>query len=85
MATILGLVGTKLGLEYFGYDIPNLLSLGVIMSLLGGLLTIVFAAWHYTVTRRRDAKIPYGVAIASSALITLAPTLEAGWRSVTGA
>lgn len=57
----------------------------VIMSLLGGALTIVVAAWHYAVTRRRDAKIPYGVAIASAGLITLAPTLEAGWRSVTGA
>ena len=57
----------------------------VIMSLLGGLLTIVVAAWQYTVTRRRDAKIPYGVAIASAGLITLAPMLEAGWRSVTGA
>ncbi|MBB3861406.1 prepilin peptidase CpaA [Novosphingobium hassiacum] len=61
------------------------LKLLVVMSLLGGLLTILFAAWHYTVTRRRDAKIPYGVAIASSGLITLAPVLEAGWRSVTGA
>ncbi len=61
------------------------LKLLVVMSLLGGLLTIVFAAWHYTVTRRRDAKIPYGVAIASAGLITLAPVLEAGWRSVTGA
>lgn len=56
----------------------------VIMSLLGGFLTIVFAAWHYTVTRRRDAKIPYGVAIACAGLITLAPVLEAGWRSVNG-
>ena len=53
--------------------------------LFAGLLTIVVAAWHYTVTRRRDAKIPYGVAIASAGLITLAPMLEAGWRSVTGA
>jgi prepilin peptidase CpaA len=61
------------------------LKLLLIMSLLGGLLTVVMAAWHYTVTRRRDAKIPYGVAIASAGLITLAPVLEAGWRSVTGA
>ncbi|WP_231467302.1 prepilin peptidase [Novosphingobium sp. CECT 9465] len=61
------------------------LKLLVVMSLLGGLLTIIFAAWHYTVTRKRDAKIPYGVAIASAGLITLAPVLEAGWRSVTGA
>lgn len=61
------------------------LKLLVVMSLLGGLLTIIFAGWHYTVTRKRDAKIPYGVAIASAGLITLAPVLEAGWRSVTGA
>jgi len=60
------------------------LKLLVVMSLLGGLLTIVFAVWHYAVTRRRDAKIPYGVAIASAGLITLAPMLEAGWRSVAG-
>ncbi|MFM2370501.1 MAG: hypothetical protein RIS85_223 [Pseudomonadota bacterium] len=61
------------------------LKLVLIMSVLGGILTIVIAAWHYTVTRRRDAKIPYGVAIAAAGLISLAPTLEAGWRSVTGA
>lgn len=61
------------------------LKLLVIMSLIGGVLTIVFAAWHFTVTRRRDAKIPYGVAIASAGLIMLAPMIEAGWRSVTGA
>lgn len=61
------------------------LKLLVVMSLLGGVLTILFAGWHYTVTRKRDAKIPYGVAIASAGLITLAPVLEAGWRSVTGA
>lgn len=61
------------------------LKLLIVMSLLGGVLTLLFAGWHYTVTRRRDAKIPYGVAIASAGLITLAPVLEAGWRSVTGA
>jgi prepilin peptidase CpaA len=60
------------------------LKLLIIMSLIGGALTIVIAAWQFTVTRRRDAKIPYGVAIASAGLITLAPTLEAGLRSVTG-
>jgi len=57
----------------------------IIMSLIGGVLTILMAMWHFTVTRRRDAKIPYGVAIAAAGLITLAPVLEAGWRSVTGA
>ena len=35
VAVILGLVGGKLGLEYFGYEIPNLVSLAVIASLLG--------------------------------------------------
>ncbi|NLR70732.1 peptidase [Novosphingobium sp. ERN07] len=61
------------------------LKLLLIMSLIGGALTILMAMWHFTVTRRRDAKIPYGVAIAAAGLITLAPVLEAGWRSVTGA
>ncbi|OYX96327.1 MAG: peptidase [Novosphingobium sp. 17-62-19] len=57
----------------------------VIMSLIGGVLTILMAMWHFMMTRRRDAKIPYGVAIAAAGLITLAPVLEAGWRSMTGA
>lgn len=61
------------------------LKLLLIMSLIGGALTVLMAMWHFTVTRRRDAKIPYGVAIAAAGLITLAPVLEAGWRSVTGA
>lgn len=61
------------------------LKLLLIMSLIGGALTILMAMWHFTVTRRRDANIPYGVAIAAAGLITLAPVLEAGWRSVTGA
>ena len=61
------------------------LKLLLVMSLIGGVLTLVLAMWHFTVTRRRDAKIPYGVAIASAGLITLFPQLEAGWRTVTGA
>ena len=61
------------------------LKLLIIMSLIGGVLTMIIAAWQFTITRKRDAKIPYGVAIACAGLITLAPTLEAGWRSVTGA
>ena len=63
----------------------SFLKLFIVMSLLGAFLTIVTVAWHFMRTRRRDAKIPYGVAIAVAGLITLAPTLEAGWRSVTGA
>jgi prepilin peptidase CpaA len=57
------------------------LTLILIMALLGGLLTIVFGAWH--VMRRRHDKlaIPYGVAISLAALWTLyvgyAPALTA--------
>lgn len=40
----------------------------VVMALLGGVLTLGFAAWH-TARRRRDRiAIPYGVAIAGAAL-----------------
>lgn len=35
VALILGLVGAKLGAEYFGYEVSNALSLAVITSLLG--------------------------------------------------
>lgn len=36
VALILGFVGAKLGAEYFGYEVPNTVSLGVIVSMLGG-------------------------------------------------
>lgn len=44
----------------------------VIMSLIGGVLTIVFAAWH--IARRKPGRIaiPYGVAICAAGLMTLA-------------
>jgi prepilin peptidase CpaA len=40
----------------------------IVMSIVGGLLTIIFAVWH--VTRRQPGKIaiPYGVAIAFAGL-----------------
>jgi prepilin peptidase CpaA len=48
------------------------LKLIVMMALIGGLLTLVFGAWH--IARRRSGRlaIPYGVAIASAGLWTLA-------------
>jgi len=58
------------------------LKLVIIMSLLGGLLTIVFGAWH--VMRRQTEKlaIPYGVAISAAGLLTIyvayAPAAPAG-------
>ena len=42
------------------------LKLLVIMSLVGGLLTIVFAAWHIARRQKDRIKIPYGVAIAAA-------------------
>lgn len=43
----------------------------IVMSVLGGLLTIVFGAWH--VTRRQTGRIaiPYGVAICMAGLLTV--------------
>lgn len=35
VALILGLVGAKLGAEYFGYEVSNVVSLSVIISILG--------------------------------------------------
>jgi prepilin peptidase CpaA len=47
------------------------LKLVVMMALLGGVLTIVFAAWHMIRGRRERLAIPYGVAIASAGLWVL--------------
>ncbi|MEP7221467.1 MAG: prepilin peptidase [Novosphingobium sp.] len=44
----------------------------VIMSILGGLLTVAFGAWHVMRRHKGRVAIPYGVAISSAALITLA-------------
>ena len=47
------------------------LRLVVVMALLGGVLTIVFGAWHVTRRRKDRLAIPYGVAIASAGLWVL--------------
>lgn len=44
------------------------LKLIIIMALLGGVLTIVFGAWHLTRRRRDKLAIPYGVAISAAGL-----------------
>jgi len=53
----------------------------VAMSLIGALLTIVFAGWHIARRQPGRAAIPYGVAICAAGLLTLAdkslPTLQA--------
>lgn len=44
------------------------LKLLVVMALLGGVLTIIFAAWHMIRGRKDRLAIPYGVAIACAGL-----------------
>jgi len=48
------------------------LQLCLVMALIGGLLTIVFAAWHKMRRRREKIAIPYGVAIAIAGIWILA-------------
>ena len=47
------------------------LRLVVMMALLGGVLTLVFGAWHIARRRKDRLAIPYGVAIASAGLWVL--------------
>ena len=44
------------------------LKLVVLMALLGGVLTLVFGAWHVARRRKDRLAIPYGVAIALAGL-----------------
>lgn len=50
---------------------PLFLNLVVMMALLGGVLTIAFAAWHLMRRRRDKLAVPYGVAIALAGLWVL--------------
>ena len=47
------------------------LNLVVMMALLGGVLTVVFCAWHVARRQREKLAIPYGVAIAMAGLWVL--------------
>ena len=47
------------------------LKLIVMMALLGGLLTVLFCAWHVARRQRDKLAIPYGVAIAMAGLWVL--------------
>lgn len=60
----------------------HFLWLVVVMSLIGGLLTVVFGAWH--VARRQTGRIaiPYGVAICAAGLLTLADKSLPALKSV---
>lgn len=48
------------------------LKLVIMMALLGGVLTIVFAAWHVMRRQKDKIAIPYGVAIAMAGLWVIA-------------
>ena len=47
------------------------LKLLIMMALLGGVLTVVFGAWHVMRRQREKLAIPYGVAIAMAGLWVL--------------
>jgi prepilin peptidase CpaA len=44
----------------------------VVMSLLGGVLTLVVAIWHYASRRQGRVAVPYGIAISFAGLWALA-------------
>lgn len=50
------------------------LDLILAMAVIGGVLTLAFGAWHIARRQRDRLAIPYGVAIASAALLVLAQT-----------
>ena len=49
----------------------NFLKLVIIMAVVGGVLTLGFAAWHVVRRRKDRIAIPYGVAIAIGGLWVL--------------
>jgi len=48
------------------------LELLVVMSLLGGVLTIVLGSWHIMRRQKDRLKIPYGIAIAAAGILVMA-------------
>lgn len=65
------------------------LQLLIVMALVGGILTIVFGAWHVMRRQRDRLAVPYGVAIAFAGLWVLGshylPTAQALAAAPTGA
>lgn len=64
----------------------HFLQLLLIMALLGGLLTLVFGAWHVMRRQKDKLAIPYGVAISAAGLWVLGtnylPSLSIGTGSL---
>lgn len=53
-------------------------ALVIYMAIIGGVLTLVFGAWHIARRQRDRVAIPYGVAIAAAGIIVLFPALQHG-------
>jgi prepilin peptidase CpaA len=60
------------------------LKLVVMMALIGGVLTVVFGAWHVARRRRERLAIPYGVAISSAGLWVLASHYLPSFQATAG-
>jgi len=56
----------------------------IVMALVGGVLTIVFSAWHIARRRRDKLAIPYGLAIACGGLWVLGANYWPAAGAVTG-
>ena len=50
----------------------------IYMAIIGGVLTLVFGAWHIARRQRDRLVIPYGIAIAAAGIIVLFPALQQG-------
>jgi prepilin peptidase CpaA len=61
------------------------LNLLAIMAIVGGVLALVFGAWHIARRRRDRLAIPYGVAIAAGGLWVLAANYLDAARATLGA
>jgi prepilin peptidase CpaA len=59
------------------------LRLLVVMAIAGGVLTLVFGAWHIARRQKERCAIPYGIAIAGAGLWTLASQYLPAMQSAT--
>ncbi|HKX77012.1 MAG TPA: prepilin peptidase [Novosphingobium sp.] len=61
------------------------LKLVVVMAIVGGVLTLVCALWHFARGKREKIAVPYGIAISAAGLWVLAsqhlPTIQSGVQS----
>ncbi len=59
------------------------LKLIIIMAVVGGVLTLVFGAWHIATRQRDRVAIPYGLAISSAGLWVLASQYLPAFQAAT--